>query len=118
MNFIKTINYEFINWNDVSIIGYENEGSIIYSYFYLKNGQKFDAYESVNYFDLDKDEEYEFCCMCHAKYIEILIEWINIHFRDPESIFDVELFDSIIQDNFIKWARENTEKLRKIRIKE
>lgn len=110
MRFVKLINYKFINWQEVSHCGieYDVEGVIaIRPYFYLKNGQKFDAFEFPNYFTLDESHhEYIFCEYCCFAYFEILLKNICLSFDEEDIyIFDIERCEKGLWNNFISWAK-------------
>ena len=108
MNFVKTMTWKFINWNDVSFCEYEkdndNENGMIYPYFIMKNGEKIDAFETCNTFNIEENgQEYIFCIKCSVIYFEILIYNINLFFTMfPNRVYDIEKHEDRLWEDFVE----------------
>jgi hypothetical protein len=107
MNFIKTICWKFINWNDISFCCYrkdDDERNRIYPYFFLKNGEKIDAFDACDIFIIEPDgPEFIFCIKCCVIYFEILINNINDFFiKNPSKVYDIEKHEDELWEEFIE----------------
>lgn len=110
MKFIKTINWSFINFDEVVKIDHEQDGhSSIYGYFHMKNGEKFDTYDFPNLFNIDDEKQYFFTGECCAIIHEIILK--KLLERDAPSLFSVDSYEDKIWDEFIECIRPFKERL-------
>jgi hypothetical protein len=112
MKFILTINWTLINFNEISKIEYEyNEHQDkYYSYFMLKNGDKYDAHESFHSFQVNDGIDYLFNAWCHKTFNLILLDYILL---STESIIKLEDVDNVLWSKFIYICSKNIDKLSK-----
>ena len=99
MKYILTINWTLINFDEVAKIEYENNENLDrwYSYFILKNGEKYDAHDAPDYFQVDGEQDYLFCAWCHKTFNVLLLNYIYKNdFTDIEKIQD-ELWEEFIE---------------------
>lgn len=116
MRFIKTIDNTIINFDEIYKISYEwdKSNTRLHSYFFLKNGEKLDAFETADSFNLeDSKKEYQFCCLCHCIMNQVLLK--NIHefySKDKDNIiFDINKYDDSLLNDFLEWAENNIDQL-------
>ncbi len=109
MKFILTIDWTFINVQEIIKISHESDDSID-SYFYLKNGEKYQIFESVNSFTIDECI-YVFCEWCHMTMNKFVIDYITNFLSSEDTILDINQEDKSIWDEFTLFARDNIESL-------
>lgn len=119
MKYVRTITNCIINFEQVyKIDREEGDGGKIYSYFYLNNGEKFDAIDTPDIFMLGSESvevEYEFCSLCHAEINACIVEIINNYFEKHTALFSVQDYEEEIWKNFDQWANKNKDELFKRR---
>ena len=112
MKFIQTSNWVLINVEEIVKIEYEQHdvrSNRYDSYFYLKDGEKHEAFESLDTFQIDDDTEYYFDAWCHKTYSIILLTWI---LENGEHIICVDETDEVLWPIFLDECRLNIDKLR------
>lgn len=114
MKFFLTINWTYLNIDEIYKVEHENNIDI-YSYFYMKNGEKYDVYDMPNQFKIDDDIIYIGCEQCHVIMNGIIIRMINESCKASD-ILDLAQEEDRIWELFIDWARQNTHKLTKKKI--
>ena len=116
MKFIKTISWDFINAEDIYKITRENslcgKREITTSVMYLRNGEKYDFYDTPDSFQIADGPIYIFCSWCHQKINEIVINRI-VEFSG--AIFEVEKYEDEIWEEFISEARQKSYELQKLK---
>ncbi len=106
MRFIKTINWTFINFDEVYKICHENSTINInqyYSYMYLKNGEKLDFWDYPDVIEVSgKDVAVD--ADDHMKLNEILLNKVCRYFSGNHfGVFDVEKHEYEIWIEFMEW---------------
>jgi hypothetical protein len=113
MKFVKTITWKIFNWDQLSHCDFKNDEKNIYPHFFLKNGEKFDAFDPPNVFTLEENgQKYRFCSKCCIVYFELLLTKINENFSGNGCFFDIEEYEDELWDEFCEWAKteKNLEK--------
>lgn len=111
MKFIQLTNWTIINASEILKMEYEEceIGNRYYSYFILKNGEKYDGYDTPDTFQVDDEKDYIFCCWCHQMMNKIILYDI---LKSPIHIYSIEENEEKLWEIFIEKCRENMNKLR------
>lgn len=105
MKYILTVNWSLLNFDDISKIEYQNYQDVdkYYSYFIMKNGDKYNAHDAPDYFQVDDQQDYNFCSWCHKTFNVLLLKYI---LRSQDDIINIDEIQDTLWEEFIEMCRD------------